>query len=243
MIYNKTILLLISAFAMIAFTGSAALHIADIDLGDGRPLAGSLLEPDNWTDIKDLDNIDLFIDDSRLLLNSHFSTLPNGGYAGGSSGPKTKAGNWVMDYRRDGNHEFVFKFNSLGPFTKSSHDFKASYTATMDVLSPGKKLRKNGLPAAQYTCINTIQPWPPLNVNGPPLSTIISHYSLYANPDGTLTSNPADYPVDSDLVISKSDLLNIEGPRAKVNLLWRLSYNDIEPFAKISSKFKHLEPK
>ena len=239
---NKTIFLIISAVFLIAITGYAKQIIND------KSLASLFPDQDNEFDINDfiLNNVSLFIDDREVIKDSQrFLASPRGEDSSGSPGQKIQAGSWVMDFGRDGTYEFVFKFiNKTHEFNGSTEE-KASYTIDMEVFSTDNpnSVQINGLQAAQYNSSNNIEPWPPLNINSTPFPTVISDYTNDTNSNNNFKSNLANNSLESDVdvdrLVAKLDLLNIKESGAKVNLLWKFSYNSNEPFVMGSYPFEN----
>jgi len=50
------------------------------------------------------------------------------------------------------------------------------------------------------------------------------------------TGNDSGKGADLDFLSTQFDLLNIKGPKDAANLLWALSYNEINPFVRDSHR-------
>ena len=126
---SKTILLIISAFVLIAVTGYGTQAVDDGDPDDGRNMAGLIPDLGNGADdnVFDLNNIGLFIDDRQLLQDSQLffaldtgSDLPLGEDDNDNPGREMPEGNLVVNFGGDGTYEFIFQFNHSSPVMTSS---------------------------------------------------------------------------------------------------------------------------
>jgi len=179
--------------------------IDDVDLGDGRSLAGLIPDPDNGAGGNDFDlnNIGLFINDRRLLQDSQLffaldtgSALPPGEYGDGIPGRQIQKGNPVVNFGGDGTYEFTFQFNSPSSSNNIPHTFidsaenKATYKVEKKVFSVDNSgpLRNDGWPTAQYYSSNNLEPWQPLSIASTPLAAVTAYYTRDTNPNDNLKS-------------------------------------------------------
>ncbi len=247
---NKTILLIILAFALIAVSGYGTLAIDDGVRGDGISLTGLIPGPDNWTggDDFDLDNMGLFIEDRKLLYDHQLffalepgSDLPPGEGSDGNPGHKIQEGDLVVNFGGLDTYEFAFSFNSPGSFNNITYDFrdsakKVTYTIDKKVFSVDNSgpLRNDGWPTAQYNSSYDLEPSQPLSIANNSLAAVTADYTrdTHANGDykSRLTGNFLESAVYIDFLLNS--LSNIGESRGTVNFFWTLSYHNKKPFIK-----------